>query len=138
MAKVKSAKLALKNKNLKEQFKKFSLSLKKDDLDKLLELKEDLIENDHVPKESLDKLKVNTNSLYKKGFSFPEVAKNDFATELFDELEIAEKNFNANMDNVDLFNTFAQTCEKVKNTLQNKYGDQWTDPAEGSPAKPVQ
>lgn len=117
LAKVKSAKLALKNKNLKDQFKKFSLSLKKDDLDKLLELKSDLIENDHVPKDQLDKLKVNTNSLYKKGFSFPEVAKNDFATELFDELEIAEKNFNANMDNDDLYKSFTQTCEKVKNTL---------------------
>jgi chaperonin cofactor prefoldin len=101
-------------------------------------MKTDLIENDHVPKEQLDKLKVNTNSLYKKGFSFPEVAKNDFATELFDELEISEKNFNANLDNDDLYKTFTQTCEKVKNTLQNKYGDQWTDPADGAPAKPVQ
>jgi hypothetical protein len=107
LAKVKSAKLALKNKSLKESFKKFSLSLKKDDLDKLLEIKSDLIDNDHVPKDQLDKLKVSTNSLYKKGFSFPEVAKNDFATELFDELEIAEKNFNANLDNDDLFKTFA-------------------------------
>lgn len=99
------------------------MSLKKEDLEKLNELKTDLIENDHVPKEQLDKLKVNTNSLYKKGFSFPEVAKNDFATELFDELEISEKNFNANLDNDDLYKTFTQTCEKVKNTLQNKYGD---------------
>ena len=103
---MKSAKLALKNKNLKESFKKFSLSLKKDDLDKLLEIKTDLIDNDHVPKDQLDKLKVNTNSLFKKGFSFPEVAKNDFATELFDELEISEKNFNANLDNDDLYKTF--------------------------------
>jgi hypothetical protein len=80
--------------------------LKKDDLDKLNEIKTDLIENDHVPKDNLDKLKVNTNALYKKGFSFPEVAKNDFATELFDELEISEKNFNANMDNDDLYKSF--------------------------------
>jgi len=55
--------------------------------------------------------------LYKKGFSFPEVAKNDFATALFDELEIAEKNFNANLDNDDLYKSFVQTCEKVKSTL---------------------
>jgi len=102
----------------------------------LLEIKNDLIDNDHVPKDQLDKLKVATNALYKKGFSFPEVAKNDFATALFDELEIAEKNFNANLDNDDLFKTFAQTCEKVKNTLQNKYGDQWTDPADGAPPTP--
>jgi len=128
LAKEKAAKLAKKNKELKDQFGKFSLSLKKDDLSKLLELKTDLVENDHVPRDQLDKLRVNTNSLYKKGFMFPEVAKNDFASELFDELEIAEKNFNANMDNDDLFKAFVQTCEKVKDTLKNKYGDQWTDP----------
>jgi len=64
---------------------------------------------------------------------FPEVAKNDFASELFDELEIAEKNFNANMDNEDLYKSFVQTCEKVKDTLKNKYGDQWTDPQDGAP-----
>jgi len=60
-------------------FAKFSKSLKKDDLDSLLALKNDLVENENVPRDSLDKLKVNTNSLYKKGFMFPEVAKNDFA-----------------------------------------------------------
>ena len=127
----------MKNQKLKESYKKFSLSLKKEDLEKLNEIKNDLMENDHVPKDQLDKLKVNTNSLYKKGFSFPEVAKNDFATQLFDELEISEKDFNANLDNEDLFKSFVQTCEKVKNTLQNKYGDQWTDPADGAPAKPM-
>jgi len=104
----------------------------------LLQLKTDLVENDHVPREQLDKLKVSTNSLYKKGFSFPEVAKNDFASELFEELEIAEKNFNSNLDNVDLYKSFVQTCEKVKDTLKNKYGDQWTDPADGAPAKVMQ
>jgi len=98
--------LAKKNKEMKDQYSKFSLSLKKDDLTKLIELKTDLVENDHVNKDNLDKLKVNTNSLYKKGFSFPEVAKNDFATNLFDELEIAEKNFNANLDNDDLYKSF--------------------------------
>lgn len=51
LAKVKSAKLALKNKNLKESMAKFSKSLKKEDLDKFLEQKTDLMENDHVPKD---------------------------------------------------------------------------------------
>lgn len=122
---------------MRDQYKKFSMSLKKDDLEKLLSLKTDLIDNDHVPREQLDKLKVDTNSLYKKGFSFPEVARNDFATELFEELEIAEKNFNSNLDNDDLYKSFVQTCEKVKDTLKNKYGDQWTDPQDGPPAKIV-
>lgn len=39
------------------------------------------------------------------------------------------------MDNDDLYKTFVQTCEKVKDTLKNKYGDGWTDPSEGPPPK---
>lgn len=80
----------------------------------------------------LDKTKIATVQLYKKQFQFPEVAKNDFSTELFEELEIAEKNLNSNLDNVDLYNTFVETAEKVKKKLKEKYGDQWTDPNEGS------
>ena len=67
----------------------------------------------------------------KKGFSFPEVAKNDFASNLFEEFEIAEKNLNSNLDNVDLFNTFVEQADKVKKQLKEKYSDQWTDPADG-------
>jgi hypothetical protein len=36
------------------------------------------------------------------------------------------------LDNVDLYNTFVETAEKVKKKLKEKYGDQWTDPNEGS------
>ena len=72
-----------------------------------------------------------TNAEMKKGFSFPEVAKNDFASNLFEEFEIAEKNLNSNLDNVDLFNTFVEQADKVKKQLKEKYSDQWTDPADG-------
>jgi hypothetical protein len=54
---------------------------------------------------------------------------------LFDELEIAEKNLNSNLDNVDLFNAFVEEADKVKKALKEKYSDQWTDPADGEPAK---
>jgi len=98
-----------------------------------MKVKNDLMENDNVSKEELDKIKINTNSLYKKQFQFPEVAKNDFASDLFEELEISEKNLNSNLDNVDLFNNFVETAEKVKKQLKEKYADQWTDPNEGKP-----
>ena len=84
-----------------------------------------------MPQEQLDKVKINTNAEMKKGFSFPEVAKNDFASNLFEEFEIAEKNLNSNLDNVDLFNTFVEQADKVKKQLKEKYSDQWTDPADG-------
>lgn len=49
-----------------------------------MEMKSDLIDNDNVSKDDLDSIKITTNSLYKKGFQFPEVARNDFATDLFE------------------------------------------------------
>lgn len=105
------------------------------DFDDAVALKKDLAENDHVPADTLDKIKITTNAEFKKGFSFPEVAKNDFASNLFEELEISEKNLNSNLDNVDLFNAFVEEADKVKKALKEKYMDQWTDPADGDAPK---
>jgi len=99
-----------------------------------MKLKQELLDLSQ-PKDGLDKTKIATNTLYKKQFQFPEVAKNDFSTELFEALEIAEKNLNSNLDNVDLFNNFVETANDTKKKLKEKYGDQWTDPAEGAPVK---
>lgn len=79
------------------------------------------MENENVPKEELDKVKIDTKNLFQKGFSFAEVARNDYAAEQLEELEIAEKNFNSNLDNVDLLGTFLNTANKVKTKLQTKY-----------------
>ena len=117
---------------MKDAFLKFSKSLKDEDFDKAVKIKSDLIETDNQSHDELDKIKITTNEIYKKGFEFPEVAKNDFATDLFDELEIAEKNLNSNLENVDLFNAFQETAEKVKKSLKEKYADQWSDPSEES------
>ena len=120
---------------MKDAFLKFSKSLTEADFDAAVALKKDLAENDKVPMDQLDKVKINTNAEMKKGFSFPEVAKNDFAANLFEEFEIAEKNLNSNLDNVDLFNTFVEQADKVKKQLKEKYADQWTDPADGEAPK---
>lgn len=72
---------------------------------------------------SLEKIKITSVEELKKGFTFAEVAKNDYATEVLDELEIAQNNLNANLDNVDLFNTFVDVAESAKKKLKSKYGD---------------
>ena len=59
------------------------------------------------------------------------MARNDFAAEALEELEIAEKNFNADIDNKDLLKNFVKTAEGVRKKLKEKYADQWTDPADG-------
>lgn len=126
--------MAKKKKEYSDAFASFSKSLKEDDFDKGMKLKQELLDLSQ-PKDGLDKTKIATNTLYKKQFQFPEVAKNDFSTELFEALEIAEKNLNSNLDNVDLFNNFVETANDTKKKLKEKYGDQWTDPAEGAPVK---
>ncbi len=94
---------------------KFSKSVKEADFDAAMKIHEDLLENDHVSKEVLDKIKINSVKVFKDNFAFPEIAKNDFASDLFDELEIAEKNLNSNLDNVDLYNAFEETSVRIKN-----------------------
>jgi hypothetical protein len=80
-------------------------------------MRTNLIENENVAKEELDKVKIDTKNLFQKGFSFAEVARNDYAAEQLEELEIAEKNFNSNLDNVDLLGTFLNTAQSVKSKL---------------------
>jgi len=116
---------------LKESFEKFSKTLTEEDFDTSVKIKNDLIENEGQTADDLLKMKISTVEVFKKQFSFPEVAKNDFSSNLFDELEISQKNLNSNLDNVDLFNNFVETADKVKKAFKEKYGDQWTDPADG-------
>jgi hypothetical protein len=39
-------------------------------------------------------LKVNTEELFKKKFSFPELARNDAVVDIMQELDVAENNLN--------------------------------------------
>ena len=133
-AKKKSQTLAQKKTDLKKAFSDFSKNFKEETFDKGMKLKQELIDLD-VPKDELDKTKINTSQIFKKQFSFPEVAKNDFASDLLEQLEIQEKNFNQDLENVDLYNNFVETADEIKKKLQDKYGDQWTDPALGEAPK---
>lgn len=118
-------------KDLQTAFTNFSKTLKESEFDKAMKLREQLADMNESTT-TLDKIKINTVDFFKKGFQFPEVAKNDFSTEVLDELEIAEKNLNSNLDNVDLFNTFVETAEACKKKLKDKYQDQWSDPAKAT------
>lgn len=131
MAKQKKQKVQNMRKEVVTAFDNFSKNLKESEFDKAMKTKEQVLELGES-QQSLDKIKVNAVDSYKKGFAFPEVSKNDFSSEVLDELEIAEKNLNSNLDNVDLFNNFVETAEECKKKLKKKYGDQWTDPGEVS------
>lgn len=121
--KAKAKKIEQKKKSLKESFEKFSKSLTEEDFDASVKIKNDLIDNDEQSADDLSKMKISTVEVFKKQFSFPEVAKNDFSSNMLDELEISQKNLNSNLDNVDLFNNFVETADKVKKAFKEKYGD---------------
>ena len=136
MRKEKDEKLGKAKADFKAQIEKFSRSLAREDFETALQMKTNLMENEGVAKEELDKARIGTRALYQKGVQFAEVARNDYAAEQLDELEIAEKNFNSNMDNKDLLETFLNTAASVKKNLQSKYQDQWTEPAVAAEAGP--
>ena len=130
----KGEKLTQAKAGFKAQMEKFSKSLSREDFESALTMKTELIEGENVAKEELDKVKVSSRALFQKGFAFAEVARNDYAAGQLDELEIAEKNFNANMDNKDLLDSFLGTATTVKKNLQSKYADQWTEPTAAADA----
>ena len=138
MKKEKSKVLAKKKESLVDAFKKFSKTNKDSDFDAAMKIRTDLIENENQSEQSLAKIKINTYDLFKKSFQFPEVAKNDFSTEVLEDVEIAEKNLNANLDNVDLYNAFIDTTEKAAKKLKGKYADQWSNPTQGEEVQKVE
>lgn len=109
IAKQKKQKITNMKNDMKKAFDNFSMNLKESEFDKAMKVKEQLLELNESATQ-LDKTKINAVDLFKKGFAFEEVSKNDFSSEVLDELEIAEKNLNSNLDNVDLFNNFVETA----------------------------
>lgn len=74
---------------MKDSFEKFSKNLSEEDFDGSVKIRNELIEDDGQTGDDLSKYKISTVEVFKKQFSFPEVAKNDFSTSLLEELEIA-------------------------------------------------
>ena len=49
----------------------FSKSYKAADFEKAIKMRDDLVDNENVPKDELDKVHVGTYKLFKSHFSFP-------------------------------------------------------------------
>lgn len=73
-------------------------------------------------------MKVHALAIYKKSFTFPQIANNDFAVEQFESLAAAEQNLNNDPQNSDVFDSFVRTADDVANNLKDRYKDQWIDP----------
>ena len=73
-------------------------------------------------------MSVHTMDIYKKSFTFPQIAHNDYAVEQFDTLAIAEQNLNQDPQNGSQMENFLKVSDEVAVNLKERYKDQWVDP----------
>jgi len=111
-------------KELTSELDNFSVSLNDNHYAKAMALRQSLMElGDSEPR-----FKVHAKDDYRKMFSFPQIANNDFAMDLFDQLENTETNLAQNPDNAVMKATFVKTSLYVATQLKDRYGDQWVNP----------
>lgn len=102
----------------------FSVTLNKKHFDSAVQLREQLKTEtgEDVP------LKVHALDIYKKSFTFPQIAHNDYAVDQFESLAVVESNLNNDPQNENNFENFLKTADEVANNLKDRYKDQWIDP----------
>ena len=110
-------------------WKKFNHDFNVDDYYEAFKIQKELID-EGMTKSELP-LKADSVTLYQSQFQFPDIAKFDYSVDQLNLLEAAEKNLNMNMDNMKLVNAYISTAQKVAKNLEEKYGEQWIEPAEG-------
>jgi len=66
--------------------------------------------------------------VYKKSFTFPQIAHNDYAVEQFESLSVAESNLNNDPTNDSQMEAFIRSANDVASNLKERYKDQWIDP----------
>lgn len=103
---------------------KFSNSLNKEDFQAAVQVQKEMQEAgmEEAP------IKVHTSEVYRKSFTFPQIANNDFAQEQFDTLNIAEQNLQKDPGSPTLLENFMKTADEVAVDLKERYKDQWNDP----------
>lgn len=109
---------------MNQELDQFSVTLSKKHFDAALQIKEEL-HNDGFDDVSF---KVHTNDIYKKSFTFPQIAHNDYAVDQFESLAIVEQNLNNDPANDNQFDQFLKQADDVAGNLKDRYKDQWIDP----------
>lgn len=73
-------------------------------------------------------MSIHTVDTYKKSFTFPQIAHNDYAVEQFEALSVAEQNLNNDPSNDTSYENFIKVSNEVASNLKERYKDQWVDP----------
>ena len=73
-------------------------------------------------------MSIHTVDTYKKSFTFPQIAHNDYAVEQFEALSVAEQNLNNDPSNDTSYENFIKVSNEVASNLKERYKYQWVDP----------
>jgi hypothetical protein len=109
---------------MNKELDQFSVTLNKKHFDAAAQIHEEL-KNDGFDDVTM---KIHTNDIYKKSFTFPQIAHNDFAVDQFESLAVAEQNLNNDPNSDNQFDQFLKTADEVASNLKDRYKDQWIDP----------
>merc|ERR1712166_853176 len=77
-------------------------------------------------------MNIHTVDTYKKSFTFPQIAHNDYAVEQFETLSVAEQNLNNDPSNETQYENFIKVANDTATNLKERYKDQWIDPKDDS------
>jgi len=95
----------------------FSVTLNKKHYDAALQSRDEMKQAGF----DVAEIKVHTMDIYKKSFTFPQIAHNDYAVEQFDTLASAEQNLNADPQNESQMEAFLRTADEVAGNLKDRY-----------------
>ena len=102
----------------------FSKTLKPSSMHKALALKEKLESKGHPPKH----FRVSLVNLWSKGFQHDAVANYQFVKEKLQDLDVAEKNLNRNIDSKAQLEIFLNTANNVYDSFKKRYGKKEWNP----------
>jgi len=123
MAKKKAA-LQGKLDKMNQELDSFSVTLNQKHLENALAIRNEITNEGFATPE----VKLNTVQIFKKSFTFPQIAHNDYAAEQLDALSIAEQNLANDVNNSEQVETFIKTADDVAHNLAERYKEQWVDP----------
>lgn len=97
------------NERFSQLMDQFSVTLNKKHYEAAMEIR------DQMKKQGMTEpvVTVHTNEIYKKSFTFPQIANNDYAVEQFDSLGVAEQNLNNDPANESVMENFLHQADEV-------------------------
>ena len=114
---------------------RFSTTLDKDYYDEAMNIRKIMKTNKSFEEFGEPQFNVNTVKVFKRQFTFPQIALNDYAKDQLETLETEQAAMNLDPDVSSSPASFLATAKQVAIALKTKYGEQWINPTSIKPPK---